>query len=88
MTTDLEPVFLRLASVDIALVKFVFESYEEVAVIRTLDRHAAIIVVLVCRDFLDVARGILDSLHQHVAMEEIPAPPGAGEDWLLRILWE
>jgi len=84
----LEPVFLRVAPVDIALIKFIFESYESVAVVRTLDRRAAVIVVLVAEDFRDDARGILDSLAQQVAIEEIPAPPDAGDDWLLKLLWE
>jgi hypothetical protein len=82
----LEPVFLRLAPVDIALVKFLFESYEGVAVVRTVDRRAAIIVALVSRDFLAVARAILVDLQTRIVIEEIPPPPQAGEDWLLRLL--
>jgi hypothetical protein len=85
-TGGLEPIFLRLAPVDIAFVKFVFESYEGVAIVRTLDRSAAVIVVLVSRDFLAVARAILDDLRARVGIAEIPAPPEAGEDWLLRLL--
>jgi hypothetical protein len=88
MTTELQPIFLRLAPADIALVKFLFESYEGVGIVRTLDRRAAIIVALISHDFLDVARGIIDSLHEQIAIEEIPPPPDAGEDWLLRLLWE
>jgi hypothetical protein len=83
---NLVPVFLRLAPVDIALVKFVFESYEEVGLIRTIDRNVATIVVLISRDFLDVGRGILADLQTRVAIEEIPPPPDAGEDWLLPLL--
>lgn len=79
-------IFLRVAPPEIALIKFLFESYEGVAVVRTLDRHAAVIVLLVSRDFEPVARDILDSLRDSVAFEEIPAPPEAGEDWLLRFV--
>jgi len=82
----LEPIFLRLAPVDIALVKFVFESYEGVAIVRTVDRRAAVIVVLASRDFLAVARAILEDLRGRIDIAEIPAPPEAGEDWLLRML--
>jgi len=82
----LEPIYLRVAPVDIALVKFLIESYEGVAIVRTVDRHAAIIVALVSRDFLAVARAILADLHTRIAIEEIPPPPEAGEDWLLRLL--
>lgn len=87
MTAQLEPIFLRLPPRDIALVKFLFESYEGVAVVRTLDADAAIIVALVSRDFLEVARGILASLHESITIEEIERPREAREDWLLRILW-
>jgi hypothetical protein len=83
---ELEPIFLRLAPTDIALVKFLFESYEGVAVVRTVDRRAAIIVALVGPDFLDVARAILVDLQRRIALEEIPPPAEAGEDWLLRLL--
>lgn len=85
-STTLEPIFLRLAPVDIALVKFLFESYEGVAIVRTVDRHAAVIVALVSPDFLDVARNILADLHTRIPIEEIPPPPEAGEDWLMRLL--
>jgi hypothetical protein len=84
----LEPIFLRVAPTDIALIKFLFESYEGVAVVRTVDRRAAVIVALVSRDFLAVARAILDDVRARVAIEEIPPPADAGEDWLLRVLIE
>ena len=84
--SELQPIFLRLAPTDIALVKFLFESYEGVAVVRTVDRRAAIIVALVSADFLDVARGILADLQRRIGLEEIPRPAEAGEDWLLRLL--
>jgi hypothetical protein len=81
------PIFLRLAAVDIALVKFVFESYEEVAVVRTLDRRAAVIVALVSEDFLAVARGILADLQTRIPLDEIPRRPtpaktGCSRSWM------
>lgn len=84
----LVPIFLRVAPVDIAMVKFVFESYEEVAVVRTLDRRAAVIVALVSEDYLAVARRILADLHTRIPIEEIPRPADAGEDWLLAVMDE
>src|SRR5436309_2644887 len=48
--TDVVPIYLALPPREIAYVKFVFESYEGVAVVRTLDRHAAHLVVLVAPD--------------------------------------
>lgn len=86
--TDLVPIYLRVAPVDIAMIKFVIESYEEVAVVRTIDRHLATIVVMASRDFLHVARGILDDLHGRLTFEEIPPPPGADDDFMLQLIAE
>jgi hypothetical protein len=86
--SELHPIYLRLAAIDIALVKFLFESYEEVAVVRTIDRHAAVIVVLVCPDYLPVARAILADLHARIAMEEIERPVEDSDDWMMRLLDE
>ncbi len=88
MSAKLVPVFLRLDPTDIALVKFLFESYEGVAIIRTLDRRAAIIVVLASSDFLDDVEAIVTSLGEQLPLERIAAPADAGEDWLLRLLWD
>ena len=52
VVADVEPIFLSVPREEIAYVKFVFESYEGVAVTRTLDRHAALLAVLVAPDFL------------------------------------
>jgi hypothetical protein len=78
------PIFLKLAPADIALIKFLFESYEGVAVVRTIDRRAAVIVAMVSRDFEEVARAMLDSLRGGVSFDEIPPPPAVSDDWLLR----
>jgi hypothetical protein len=83
MSTGLETIFLRVAPEDIAFLKFVIESYEGVAVVRTLDRYAAVIVVLVSEDFRDVARALLADMHGRIVFEEIEEPPDAAGDWLL-----
>ena len=83
MSAGIEPIFVRLHPRDIALAKFLFESYEDFAIVRTLDRHEAIIVVLAVTDFLEDVRAVVDDLLRMVPCEVVPAPPGAGEDWLL-----
>src|SRR5262249_35807184 len=50
--SDVVPILLRVPRAEVAYVKFVFESYEGVAVCRTLDRHEALLVVLAVPDFL------------------------------------
>jgi hypothetical protein len=83
-TTSIQAIYLRVRRVDIALVKFLFESYEEIAIVRTLDRHAAIIVVLVVPDFLPVARGVLEALRTQIDCVEVVAPASGVDDWLMR----
>jgi hypothetical protein len=84
----IEPIFLRVAPIDIAMVKFVFESYEGVGIVRTLDKQAAIIVALISRDFLADAHAIVADLQKRIALEVIEAPPDAGDDWLLKVMKE
>jgi len=83
---DLHEIYLELRPEDIAYVKFIFESYEGVGIIRTVERKKAVIVLLVVDDFLNVARSILDSLQKEVPLTEIPRPDDIGDDWLLREL--
>jgi hypothetical protein len=96
---DLHEIYLEIRPEDIAYVKFIFESYEGVGIIRTVLRQAqhgeqsrtverkkAVIVLLAVADFLDVARAILDSLKNELSLAEIPRPADIGEDWLLREL--
>jgi len=84
VTRHLSLFYLQLAPQDIALVKFLFESYEEVGIVRTVDRQTAVIVVLVLEDFVSEARAILDDLHACIAFVEIAAPPLPVDDWLMR----
>jgi len=64
---------VRVARADIAFVKFIFESYEGIAVVRTLDRHAADLVVLAAPDFAADAHAILESLRPQVPWTLLPA---------------
>jgi Domain of unknown function (DUF4911) len=79
---DVVPIFLRLAPSEIAYVKFIFESYEGVAVCRTLDRRAALLVVLAVPDFEAQARLVVDTMVAEGVCEEVAAPPDANGDWL------
>jgi hypothetical protein len=79
----LVPIYLEICPSDIAYIKFILESYEEVGIIRTIDRKKAIIVLLAVSDFIEVARAIVKSLQQEVALIEIPPPPDLSDDWLM-----
>ncbi len=82
--TAIQPIYLRVAPGDIALIKFLFESYEGVGIVRTVDARAAIIVVLAVHDFLGVAREIIRDLQAQVECVEVAAPLIEPDDWLMR----
>ena len=63
--------------------KFVIESYEEVGIIRTIDKKKATVVVLAMPDFLAHVWAILDSLREDMDWYEI-LPPEGQDDWLMR----
>lgn len=84
MSAEILPIYLRVDPRDIAYLKFLFESYDEVGIVRTLDRRAAVIVLLAMREFLETAHAILDDVRQQVVIEEIARPEGNGDDWLMR----
>jgi hypothetical protein len=83
---QLREIFLALRPEDIAYVKFIFESYEGVGIIRTVDRDRAVIVILAVEDFLETARAIVTSLRDEVPFAEVSRPADLGDDWLLREL--
>ena len=80
---SLVPIYLEICPQDIAYVKFVLESYEEVGIIRTIDRKKAVIVLLAVLDFVEVARAIIKSVQQEITLIEIPPPPDLSDDWLM-----
>ena len=75
---ELREIYLETLPEHIAYLKFIFESYEEVGIIRTVDRKKAIIVLLAMDDFLDTARGILEAVKNDVPLLEIPRPGDCG----------
>jgi uncharacterized protein DUF4911 len=79
---DVVPIYLHLPPGEIAYVKFIFESYESVALVRTLDRRAATLVVLAAPDFEADARAIVAALAAEGACEETGPPADWDGDWL------
>jgi hypothetical protein len=88
MVTDLQEIYLEIAPQDIAYVKFIFESYEEIGIIRTVDRKKAIIVLLAMTDFVDCANEIIDSLSRDIPLARIPRPANMNDDWFMLELAE
>jgi len=79
----LQAIYLATPPEHIAYIKFIFESYEEVGIIRTVDRKKAVIVLLVVPDFAAVARDILGALKEEVPLMEISRPTDMTDDWLM-----
>jgi len=85
---ELQEIYLEIAPEDIAYVKFIFESYEEIGIIRTVDRKKAIIVLLAMSDFVDIAHEIIESLKRDILLAEISRPADMADDWFMRELAE
>jgi len=79
-------IYLQVQPEDIAYIQAIFESYEGVGIVRTVDRRKAIIALLLVEDFLQTVRTILASLNNEVPLTVIPPPSEIGEDWLLQEL--
>ncbi len=82
----LHEIYLETPPEHIAYVKFIFESYDDVGIIRTVERKKAIIVLLAVPDLVDLAREILESLKQEVPLTEIPRPADISGDWFMEEL--
>jgi hypothetical protein len=79
---DVVPICLRLPPREIAYVKFLFESYEGVAVVRTLDRRAALLVVLAAADFVAQVHTVVETLVAEGACEVTGPPADFDGNWL------
>ncbi|MEW6296129.1 MAG: DUF4911 domain-containing protein [Thermodesulfobacteriota bacterium] len=80
---DLLEIYLRVRREDIALLKFLLESYEGIGIVRTIDKKKATVVVLAMPDFIRQVRAVLESLREHMDWYEIPAP-AEQDDWLMQ----
>ena len=85
MNTDLVEIYLRIQREDVALLKFVLESYEGIGIVRTIDRKKATVVVLAMPDLLGPVRAVLESLREHMDWYEI-LPPAEQDDWLMKTI--
>ena len=67
-------IFLELRPEDIVIIKLIVEAHEGIGVLRTIDRHRALIVVMVAADMEPDARAMLASLRDQVPWVEVPKP--------------
>ena len=69
------PTFLLVPRAEIGYVKFIFESYEGLAVLRTIDRQRGLLVVLAVPDAMEQVRLVVDALAEEIGSREVPWPP-------------
>jgi len=80
---DLNPVFIKIALEDIVYLKAILEGYEELGVIRTLNRLAGEIVILSPASMAPDLNLLLEALKSEINFRIIPPPKDICEDWLL-----
>lgn len=79
----LVPIFLKIAPEHIAFLKFAVESYEDIGIVRTLDRTTGEVVVLALSDTVFHVRQVLQSLTPGIDIELLESPTNIEGDWLL-----
>jgi hypothetical protein len=70
---DTQSRYLRIRRKDIAYFKFIIESYEGMAVVRTHDPGEAVIEVMVAPGWEKVVDEVIEGLHQEIHIEPIPS---------------
>jgi hypothetical protein len=66
---DTHSKYLRLHRQDIAYFKFIIESYEGMAVVRTKDPHEAIVELMVAPGWESDMEEVLDGLRKEIPIE-------------------
>ncbi len=82
-SAELRPLFMRIAVEDIVYLKSILESYEDLGIIRTLNRARGEVVILSVHDFFAELLLLLEALRPAVRFEITEPPSGMSEDWLL-----
>lgn len=79
---DIVAVYLRVPRHEIAYVKFIFESYEDIAVCRTLDAQLATLAIIAVPDFAAQVERVTAALEAEGVCARIPRPEGEAADVL------
>jgi hypothetical protein len=72
---DTQSKFFRVRREDIAYFKFIIESYEGMAVVRTKDRHEAIVELMVAPGWEKDLEEVLEGLREEMAIEALSSYP-------------
>jgi Domain of unknown function (DUF4911) len=69
---DTQSRYFRVRRRDIAYFKFIIESYEGMAVVRTKDPHEAVVELMVAPGWEKDLEKVLEGLRVEMAIESIP----------------
>jgi len=72
---DTQSRYFRLRREDIAYFKFIIESYEGMAVVRTKDRHEAIVELMVAPGWEKDLEEVLEGLREEMMIEPLLSYP-------------
>jgi hypothetical protein len=67
--------YFRVNPKDQAYVKFLVESYEGLAAIRTVDPREGIMEWMIPPDLVEQAEALIDSLRAEISIEAVSPPP-------------
>jgi len=68
---DTRSIYLRLRRKDIAYFKFIIESYEGMAVVRTTDPHEAVVELMVAPGWERDVNEVLEGLQKEIPIEDL-----------------
>lgn len=68
--------YFRIDTGDLAYLKFILEGYEGMSTLRTVDRAAGIVEVIIPISFAGEMDRLLAALRGEIAMTEAERPPG------------
>jgi hypothetical protein len=69
---DTQSKYFRLHRRDIAYLKFIIESYEGMAVVRTKDPHEAVVELMVAPGWERDLEEVLEGLRKEIRIEPLP----------------
>ncbi|OGP67872.1 MAG: hypothetical protein A2169_07755 [Deltaproteobacteria bacterium RBG_13_47_9] len=73
---DTQSRYFRLHRKDIAYFKFIIESYEGMAVLRTQDPYEAVVELMVAPGWEKDVEEVIDGLRKEIQIESIPSTDG------------
>lgn len=76
---DTHSLFLRVPRKEIAYLKFIIESYEGMAVIRTKDPDQAIVELMIAPGWEKEMEKVLEALRKEILIEEVREEESNGE---------